>query len=106
MPKELVRIQDREFAAAFGANLVRLRRARGMSQEELGFQSEVHRTVIGKIERGEQIGRADTALKLCVGLGISPNELFAGRLSWTAPVLTKGHPVFALGSSADRAVER
>jgi transcriptional regulator with XRE-family HTH domain len=60
MPAELVKVQDREFAAAFGANLARLRRAKGMSQEGLGFQSEVHRTVIGKIERGEEIGRADT----------------------------------------------
>jgi transcriptional regulator with XRE-family HTH domain len=94
MPAELVKVQDREFAAAFGANLARLRRAKGMSQEELGFQSEVHRTVIGKIERGEEIGRADTALKLCVGLGVSPNALFAG-ISWAAPVLMKGRPLFS-----------
>ena len=93
MPVELPKVQDREFAAAFGANLARLRRAKAMSQEDLGFRSEVHRTVISKIERGEEIGRADTALKLCVGLGVSPNALFAG-ISWAAPVLTKGRPLF------------
>lgn len=94
MPTQLAQIRDREFAAALGANLARLRRAKGMSQEDLGFRSEVHRTVVGKIERGEEIGRADTALKLCVGLGVSPNALFAG-ISWAAPVLTKGRPLFS-----------
>jgi transcriptional regulator with XRE-family HTH domain len=94
MPAELVKVQDREFAAAFGANLARLRRAKGMSQEDLGFRSEVHRTVVGKIERGEEIGRADMALKLCVGLGVSPNALFAG-ISWAAPALTKRGPLFS-----------
>jgi transcriptional regulator with XRE-family HTH domain len=95
MPTGLAKDRDREFAAAFGANLARLRRAKGVSQEDLGFRSEVHRTVIGKIERGEEIGRADTALKLCVGLGVSPNALFAG-ISWAAPVLTKGRPLFSV----------
>ena len=94
MPPELAKIQNREFAAAFGANLARLRRAKGMSQEDLGFRSEVHRTVIGRIERGEEIGRADTALKLCVGLVVSPNALFAG-ISWATPVLTTGRPLFS-----------
>lgn len=98
MARELAKIQDREFAAAFGANLARLRRTKGISQEDLGFRSEVHRTVVGKIERGEEIGRADTALKLCVGLGVSPNALFAG-ISWAAPVLTKGGPLFGNGAA-------
>lgn len=93
MPRELVRQRDREFAAAFGANLARLRYAAELSQEELGFRSEVHRVAVGKIERGEQIARADTALKLCVGLAVPPNDLFAG-ISWAQPQLTRGHPLF------------
>jgi transcriptional regulator with XRE-family HTH domain len=93
MSRELVKRRNREFARAFGANLARLRLAAGLSQEELGFRSEVHRTSIGPFERGEQIARADTAVKLCIGLGVQPNELFAG-ISWAPPFLTKGHPVF------------
>jgi len=99
MPRELVRHQDREFAAALGANLLRLRRARGISQEDLGFESEVHRVAIGKFERGEHIPRSDTALKLCVGLVISPNELFDG-ISWTRPVTRKAQPLFGGESAA------
>jgi transcriptional regulator with XRE-family HTH domain len=106
MPGELVRKEDREFAAAFGANLARLRRARGMSQEALMFQSEVHRTGIGSFERGEHIPRCDTALKLCAGLGVSPNELFKG-LSWTPPSLTKGQPLFGTAAgSGPTTIER
>lgn len=106
MPTELRKRKDREFAAAFGANLARLRLAAGLSQEALGFESDVHRTQVGKIERGEEIGRADTALKLAIGLGISLDELFAG-ISWAPPTLTRGHPVFVTGSGfSSTAAER
>jgi transcriptional regulator with XRE-family HTH domain len=94
MPRQLLRSRDREFAEAFGVNLARLRHAAEMSQEELGFRSEVHRVAVGKFERGEQIARSDTALKLCVGLGVLPNELFDG-ISWAQPILMKGHPLFS-----------
>jgi transcriptional regulator with XRE-family HTH domain len=52
MAKEFVREQDRNFAKEFGANLARLRRRAGVSQEALGFQSDVHRVAIGNMERG------------------------------------------------------
>jgi len=35
-----------------GANLRRLRQAKGWSQEELGFRSGVHRTYVSDLERG------------------------------------------------------
>ena len=50
-----------------GLNVQRLRRDRGWSQEELAFESELHRTYISGIERGarnptvlilERLGRA------------------------------------------------
>jgi transcriptional regulator with XRE-family HTH domain len=37
---------------AFGNALRSEREARGLSQEELGFRSEVHRTYISELERG------------------------------------------------------
>jgi hypothetical protein len=47
-----------------------------------------------------------TALKLCAGLGVSPNELFK-RLSWAPPSLTKGQPLFGAAAGPDAtAVER
>jgi len=35
-----------------GANVRRLRLAKGLSQEELAFSSELHRTYISGVERG------------------------------------------------------
>ena len=41
-----------EVAQRFGENLRRLRKGTGISQEELGLRSELHRTEIGLLERG------------------------------------------------------
>jgi transcriptional regulator with XRE-family HTH domain len=69
------------FAERFGRNVADARRRAGLSQEGLYFRSEVHRTVISKVERGETTPRADTLAKLAGGIGIDPGELFAG-LVW------------------------
>ncbi len=39
---------------AFGRRIRQLRTARGLSQEELSFQTGFHRTYIGMVERGER----------------------------------------------------
>ena len=38
----------------FGKNVRELRKSKGLSQEELAFRAELHRTYIGMIERGER----------------------------------------------------
>jgi len=38
----------------FGERVRRLRKAKGLSQEELAFRAGVHRTYLGGIERGER----------------------------------------------------
>ena len=45
---------DKEFIAlkkSLGANVHRLRRERGMSQEKLAFEAEIDRTYVSQIER-------------------------------------------------------
>ena len=37
----------------FANNVVRIRKSKGMSQEELGFRADLHRTYIGRMERGK-----------------------------------------------------
>jgi transcriptional regulator with XRE-family HTH domain len=69
-------------AARFGKNLRRCRRRAGLSQEDLGFRSSLHRTEIGLLERGERVPRIDTLLKLAGALSVSPLELIAG-IDWT-----------------------
>lgn len=46
-----------------------MRETRGLSQEELGAKAGVHRTYIGKIERGEKEISLRTAAKIAGALG-------------------------------------
>ena len=72
---------DSPLAVRFGRNLWRQRRRADLSQEELGDLAGLHRVVLGRIERGEQLPRLDTILKVSAGVGASPCELMAG-LRW------------------------
>ncbi len=65
-------------AERFGKNLIRSRNRAGISQEELGFRAELHRTEIGVLERGERLPRLDTLIKLAVGLEIEVSEMLEG----------------------------
>ncbi len=78
-----------DFAARFGQNLAQCRGRTGISQEELGIRSSLHRTAIGQLERGERIPRADTVVKLAGSLGIPPAKLLEG-LEWTPGGTTIG----------------
>jgi transcriptional regulator with XRE-family HTH domain len=68
-------------AARFGRNLVRARRAAGISQEELGFRASLHRTEIGMLERGVRLARIDTLVKLADALDVTAEELLVG-IKW------------------------
>lgn len=65
-------------AAQFAANVERLREARGMTQEQLGWAAGLHQTAIARIESGERKPTLNTILKLASGLEAPPAELFAG----------------------------
>jgi len=60
----------------FGKKLRELRKKANLSQEELGFRANIHRTYIGAIERGEQNISVDNIHKLAKALKISASELF------------------------------
>jgi transcriptional regulator with XRE-family HTH domain len=59
----------------FGEEISKLRRTRGFSQEELGFQAGLHRTYVSQIERGLKSPTLAVILKLSQALGCP-----AGRL--------------------------
>lgn len=44
----------RDWRQVVGANIGRLRRARGLTQEELAFKSDIDLTYMGGIERGKR----------------------------------------------------
>ena len=47
-------LDDAEFLRDLGTRIRERRLARGLTQEQLGEQCELHRTFIGSVERGER----------------------------------------------------
>lgn len=60
----------------FGKRIRTLRQARGISQEELAFISDLHRTYISDIERGARNISLDNINKIAKALDINLKELF------------------------------
>ena len=62
----------------FGLNLATERKKAGLSQEDLAFRANLHRTEVSLIERGLREPRLETMLKLSRGLGVMPATLIEG----------------------------
>lgn len=60
-----------------GINLRRLRREKEWSQEDLAFESGLHRTYVSGIERGVRNPTLLILEKLAKTLGVAPAELVA-----------------------------
>ena len=58
-----------------GRNVADIRRQRRWSQEELAFESGLHRTYISGIERGARNPTVMVLEKLAKALGVQPKEL-------------------------------
>lgn len=63
--------------ALLGKEIARLRKRIGLSQEELGFRAEVHRTYISQLERGLKSPTLSVILKLSRALKASAGKLVA-----------------------------
>ena len=77
------------FAACFGANVTRARERAGLSQEDLAFDADLHRTAVGQLERGVVAPQLKTAVKIAAALGIPIEQLLAG-IEWSPPVRSGG----------------
>jgi transcriptional regulator with XRE-family HTH domain len=77
------RARPNEVALQFGDNLRRIRRRKGLSQEELAIRASLHRTEIGMLENGQRVARITTLIQLSGALEIEPTELIAG-IGWTS----------------------
>lgn len=64
-----------ELREIFAANIKRLRKERGMSQEDLAFESGLHRTYISGIERGIRNVSLDNIGVLARALKVAPEVL-------------------------------
>ena len=64
-----------EPAVAFGRVLRRLRRKKGYTQEELGFEADLRRTFVSVLELGQQQPSLTTILKLARVLDTRPGKI-------------------------------
>lgn len=65
----------------FAENLVKARRAAGITQDELADRCHLHRTEVSLLERAGREPRLGTLIKLAGALQVSPESLCAG-MSW------------------------
>ncbi len=59
-----------------GRRIKELRNKLGISQEELGFRSGVHRTYIASLEVGKRNVSISTLEKIVIALNVSLSEFF------------------------------
>lgn len=76
-------------AERFSQNLVGLRKAADLSQEELAVMACIHRTEVSQLERGLRIPRIDTLVKLAGSLQVRPDRLLEG-IEWTPGAIHLG----------------
>lgn len=61
---------------AVGERLRSLREDRGLTQERLAARAGVHRTFVGKVERGESATTVDSVAIFCSALDVTLAEFF------------------------------
>jgi len=66
----------------FSVSLRKARQNSKISQEELGFRCDLHRTEISLLERGGREPRLGTIIKLASALEVTAEELCTG-ISWS-----------------------
>lgn len=68
-------ITHRDVLQKFGDKLQKVRKAHGVSQEELAAKLAMHRTYIGMIERGERNPTIRTLYKIAKALKVNGSDL-------------------------------
>ncbi len=68
-------VEPKKIKQVVGQRIRALRMKRGWSQEELGFESGLHRNYVGGIERGERNVAVVNLARLAKALGVRPRDL-------------------------------
>jgi transcriptional regulator with XRE-family HTH domain len=71
-------VAKKKIVIAFGERVRKLRKEKGISQEELSFRADLHRTYIGMIERGEKNITIVNIEKIAKALEVSIDKLMSG----------------------------
>lgn len=64
-----------DIKAVVGRNVKQHREAKGLSQEQLAFETDLHRTYVSGVERGIRNPTVLIVAKLADALGVEPSEL-------------------------------
>jgi transcriptional regulator with XRE-family HTH domain len=67
--------ENRRYLQQFGLHLKLLRVKRGLTQEQLAERAGMHRTFIGRLERGQSGINVERLADLAAGLGVDPADL-------------------------------
>ncbi|MBU1009667.1 MAG: helix-turn-helix transcriptional regulator [Bacteroidetes bacterium] len=73
-------MEDREILIKFGQRVREIRKEKRLSQEELSFKADLHRTYIGMIERAEKNITLINIEKIAHALNVEIKELFNDKL--------------------------
>jgi transcriptional regulator with XRE-family HTH domain len=84
-------LTEQEFLTALGIRLRLMRVARGLSQRQIADAAGIHRTVIGRIERGEVNFGIDYLRRLARALGVGASWLLPGadQHEWEAAFIAE-----------------
>lgn len=66
---------EKSILTVFSENIRYYRKLQNISQEELSFRADLHRTYIGMIEREERTATIFTLAKIASALGVSFDDL-------------------------------
>ncbi len=69
-------MSKRKILIAFGDKVRELRKEKGLSQEELSYKADLHRTYIGMIERAEKNITLTNIEKIAKALDVDIKKLF------------------------------
>jgi transcriptional regulator with XRE-family HTH domain len=69
-------VKKKSIATEIGLILRQIRIDKGLSQEDLAFKCDLHRTYIGSIERAEKIATILTLEKVANALNVSLSDIF------------------------------
>lgn len=78
-PLQFNSMENKEVLIQFGLRVRQLRKERSLSQEELSFKANLHRTYIGMIERAEKNITLVNIEKIANALNVDIKELFNGK---------------------------
>jgi transcriptional regulator with XRE-family HTH domain len=78
-------IEDRAYPLLFGRHLKVLRVKAGLSQEQLAERAGMHRTTIGRLERGQSGLSLDRLPDLAAALEVEPRDLIPPGSDSQAP---------------------